>query len=502
MSGSATSPGVRPHGSNSRMLLVSVVELVREHAAVLTVWAAMIAWATTLFVVVRGYYLDFRLARYDLGNMVQAVWSTVHGRPLEITDGPTGEQIVRVGSHVDPILAALAPLWIVAPTPLTLVAVQIAAVSIGALAVFWLARRHLESDGPAVLLAMAYLSYPWIAWAAVDTFHPVTLAIPLFLFCVWFLDTGRLVAFAFCAVLVLMTGELMGLPLAALGIWYALARGRRGAGLGIAALGVGWTFIALYAIVPAFSAGSSVFYSAFDEVGGSPWGLVETAFTDPAAILSAISHGNDVLYVVALATPVGAAFLLAPGLAAVALPMLAINLLSDSPATTYPHLHYVAGIVPFVFAAIAIGLGRLSPQARMRGAVGVLTLSVVGALAAGPWPGQLGASPSWYWGEEVPAKRVRTLRGALALVPATTPVASTNRAGLYLSERRYLYSVPVLGRAEWIVMDLSDAWLPQTWGGRDNPEALRAFHVRIERSADWRKVFDQGGVLVFRKVRS
>jgi uncharacterized membrane protein len=36
--------------------------------------------------------------------------------------------------------------------------------------------------------ALAYLAYPWIAWSAVDTFHPVTLAIPLFLLCIWFLE--------------------------------------------------------------------------------------------------------------------------------------------------------------------------------------------------------------------------------------------------------------------------------------------------------------------------
>ena len=76
--------------------------------------------------------------------MVQPVWSTAHGRPLEVTNGATGEQMTRLGQHVDPILALLTPLWVVAPTPLTLVAVQVVAVSLGALPVYWLARRHLS----------------------------------------------------------------------------------------------------------------------------------------------------------------------------------------------------------------------------------------------------------------------------------------------------------------------------------------------------------------------
>ena len=43
--------------------------------------------------------------------MTQAVWSTAHGDFLSVTD-VHGEQISRLGSHFDPILAALAPLWL------------------------------------------------------------------------------------------------------------------------------------------------------------------------------------------------------------------------------------------------------------------------------------------------------------------------------------------------------------------------------------------------------
>ncbi len=368
-----SSEGVRPHGSDPEH--ATIAGLVRERAWSIAVWAAMIAWSAALFAVVRDHFVNYRLARYDLGNMVQAVWSTAEGRPLEITHGTTGEQIVRLGGHVDPILAALAPLWIVVPSPLTLVAVQVGAVALGALPVFWLGRRHLGSERTAALVALAYLAYPWIAWTAVDAFHPVTLAIPALLFAVWFLDSDRLLPFAVCAVLAFATGELMGVVVAALGVWYAVARRRRRAGIAIAAAGVGWTFVALYAIVPRFSGGESAFYGFYEDVGGSPWGIVRTTLTDPVAILSAVGQGRDLLYVFLLGAPVAFAFLLAPGLAAVALPQLAANHLADLSSATDPHAHYVAGILPFFFAAIAVGLGRLSPTGRVRGAILVLTLS-------------------------------------------------------------------------------------------------------------------------------
>ena len=249
--------------------------MARDRAWTLALSTAALFWSVGLFLVVRDQFVHFRLARYDLGNMVQAVWSTAHGHPLEVTNGATGEQIVRLGSHVDPILALLAPLWLIAPTPQLLIAIQIVAVSIGAFPLFWLGRRRTGSSRVAGFVALAYLAYPWTAWTAADAFHPVTLAIPLLLFCIWFLDTDRLVAFGACAVLTAATGELMGICIAGLGLWYAFAKGRRRSGLAIASLGVAWTCVALLVVVPAFSGGESVFYGAYDSVGSSPTGIVE-----------------------------------------------------------------------------------------------------------------------------------------------------------------------------------------------------------------------------------
>ena len=73
-----------------------------------------------------------------------------------------------------------------------------------------------------------------------------------------------------------------------------------------------------------------------------------------------MTESRDLLYVALLAVPLAGAFLLAPGLAAVALPQLLANVLAGFVGTTDPHAHYVAGIIPFLFAAIAVGLGRLA----------------------------------------------------------------------------------------------------------------------------------------------
>jgi uncharacterized membrane protein len=288
--------------------------------------------------------------------------------------------------------------------------------------------------------------------------------------------------------------------IAGLGLWYAFAKGHRRAGLVTATLGVAWTCVALLVVVPVFSGDESVFYGAYEAVGGSPTGIVRTIFTDPTTILGAVTESRDLLYVALLAVPLAGAFLLAPGLAAVALPQLLANVLAGIDWTTDPHAHYVAGIIPFLFAAIAFGIGRLSVVRATRVAVLVLTLTAAAAIA-GPWPGGIARTPSWEGSDAAP-EALAARRAAVSLVPPGAAVSTTNRVGSYLSARRYLYSVPVIGRADWIVLDNSDPWIPDAFGGDVDLPKFDAFVERIQTSPRWNEVFEQGPVVVYRRVGS
>lgn len=468
----------------------------------LVVWSGMVAWSGILFAAVRSQYRTFELARFDLGNMVQAVWSTAHGRPLEMTSFTTGEPVARLAFHVDPILVALTPLWMVFPSPLTLAAAQIAICALGALPVFWLARRHLGSESTATFMALAYLAYPWLAWSASDPIHPVTLAIPLLLYAIWFLDGDRLWPFAAFGLLAVLCGELMGLSVAALGIWYALARGQRRAGATIAVLGAAWSVVAVKIIVPAFLDGPSIYYERYTDVGGSPEGLVRTLFTDPGTIASALFTRSDAVFLVLLALPLLGAFLLSPGLAAVALPTVLVDGLSSSQAMVDPRFHYVAGIVPFLIAATVLGLGRLSERGRTRCAIAILCASLLFVVLAGPIA-TTNPRTSFKSSRSYPAAHVAVLHRAVDLVPPAAPVTSTNAVGANLSARRYVYSVPAIGRAQWAVVDTWNPWMTGPNGQRGLYPALleRSLH-RLQTDPRWSTVLDQDGVVVMKRVGS
>jgi uncharacterized membrane protein len=479
------------------------VALVREHAWAIAVWGAMVAWSAGLFVVARSSFLGFREGRFDLGNMVQAVWSTTQGRPLEITQPVTGEQMLRLGVHVDPFLALLAPLWMIWPSPLVLALAQIVVVSLGALPVFWLGRRHLGSESAAGLLALGYLAYPWTSTSAAASIHPVTFAIPLYLFCIWFLDTDRLAPFALCAALAMSTGELMGLPIAALGVWFALARGRRLAGAVIALAGVAWLFVAVYLIVPATASGESIFFGFYDEVGGSPAGVVRMLFTHPGVVVSALVESHDIAYLVLLGLPLLFLFVLSPGLAAAAIPQLLANGLSDFRSMTDPRYHSVAAVIPFLIAATVLGIARIGLPRRPLAASAVLVCSALLAVVVTPWPRVVGMAP--LDGRETLAQdHVRALDDAVALVPSGAPVAGSNLVGAHLSSRRDVYSIPNVEQADWVLVDRTDPWVvrPDSPILTRHPKVVTRLIARLQDDGEWATVYERNGVYVFRRVRA
>ena len=452
------------------------------------VWAAAAVFAVGFGMLAALEQRAFETGRFDLGNMTQAVWSTAHGRPLDVTD-LSGEQITRLGAHVDPILVALAPLWWIWPSPTMLLVLQAVVVALGALPAFWLGRKHLGSTTAGAFCALAYLVYPAVQWLPLDEFHPVALACPLLLFAFWYLDEERLWAFVPFGLAAALTKEELPLVVGALGVSYALAKRRWIGGGAIALVGVAATAIALGVVMPHFRDGTDpAFYGRYDAVGGSPGGIVKTALTDPLTILDAIAQRRDLTYVAELALPLLGLFVLAPLVLIPALPELAANVLSSVSTQTSVHFHYTAPITPFLFAGAIVGAGRLRDR---RLAMALLAGCVAGAVLVGPLRS----------GELVPKRRTehdRIAASALELIPADAAVSSTNGLGGHLSERRRIQSFPVIRDATWVAVDLKRASYLDL---RSSPSTTAVPLARLLGSGSWRKIFDQDGIIVLSKTR-
>ncbi len=424
------------------------------------VWAATAVFAAGFGALAVLRHRAFGSGRFDLGNMTQAVWSTANGDVLSVTD-VHGEQISRLGAHFDPILVLLAPLWWLWPDPELLLVVQAFAVASGALPVYWLARKHLGAGWPAAALALAYLFSAPVQWLTVSDFHPVALACPLLLFAWWHLDEERLWAFALFAAAAIATKEHVGLAVAAMGVWYAIRHRAWRAGSVVAVAGVTVAVVAVLVVVPHFAPSAS---SAF-----------ESRYEDPSL------GGRDLSYLAALLLSLALLPLAAPLAALAALPELALNTLSSTLTQTSIKTHYAAVAMPALLAASTFGAARLDRRLAYAAAVA----SLGGMLLLGP----IGRV------DVVSSAHEDAARRALALVPDEAPVSATNSLGAHLSDRRRIFSFPVLGEAEWVVVDQRRL----TYLDSLKPGRAQAPLAGLRRDPRWRLVFSEDGVLVFRR---
>jgi uncharacterized membrane protein len=461
-------------------------------------WTAIAAYAAGFAALSVLRHESFETGRFDLGNMAQAVWSTAHGHFLRVTN-LHGEQTSRLAAHFDPLLAAFAPLWWLWPSPSLLLTTQAILVALGALPVYWLARKHLGSETAALGFALAYLLYPATQWLTLNEFHAVALACPFLLFAIWYLDEDRLLPFAVFAGLAVLTKEEIPLVVAGLGIWYGISRRRWLAGAAIAILGLGLAAFAVEVVVPHFHGASSHFYGRYNTVGGSASGIVKTAFTHPGRLWSTAFDHRGSHYLLHLLLPLAALPLLAPLMLVAVVPELVLNLLSSAETQTSIHYHYTAAEIAVLVPAAIFGAKRLGRYARYA-PIAVVAAAIVGNYILGPAPiwrwfpgGQtLKANAAHVSGHDLVAER------GLRVIPKNASVSASNGLGAHLSERTRILSFPVVERADWLALDLENPSLGDQNAGDFALRKMEAF----ERDPRWRVVFDHDRIVILKRVRA
>jgi uncharacterized membrane protein len=459
--------------------------------------AAIVAFATLASVTAVERHRDYRTYRNDLGNMVQVVDNTAHGRFLQMTSND-GRQIDRLESHVDPILALFAIPWLVWPDPALLLIIQAVVVALAAWPVYRLGRRALGDAPAAALCALAALLYPPLQFAALDEFHPVTLAIPLLLFAFLFLEDDRPWLAAPFLVLAALCKEQIPLVIAVMGLYFALRKRALWPLLVTAAAGL-YFVLAVGVVMPHVGSGTPARILRRYGEDESMRSLATGLLTHPWRVATTLLAPSGLAYLVKLLWPFGFTSLASPLTLLISLPELLVNLLSSKPQQQSIAYHYVAGEVPFVIAAMVLGLrriggwlARLWPGARSGGprrlhrllAGAVLAVALLSSLTVGPLSGARQG-----WGLALTPEHRAVVAEALALVPDDASVSADNALGAQLSERERIDIFPVLEEDEYVVLDTQ-----RRYGARKT-KAL----ARLTADPRYTLVFDREGVLVFKR---
>jgi uncharacterized membrane protein len=381
------------------------------------------AWILIYSVRAFDGHLALRTNAYDLSVFDYALWSIGH---IGLGYVPfMGHSLFS--DHFMPTLLALWPVYQLSPSPTLLIALQLAAFAAAAVLLY----RLLPDDLPAlstIAILVAFL-FGRRSHSAVTSFFYLESFEPLLVFALllaW--RSGRYVIAVVTGVLALGCKEDMAIYLAAFGAVVFFSQSKR-QGIGTVAASLLWLFVALVVAVPASRRHDGL-------PAGSPF--VEAAVGSSPAIRRSVERlqaGRAIEVVAMITASTGFLCWLAPAWLTVALPGLLVTLAANphTPAVSITG-HYLFPILPWVFAAAAIGAGRLQ---RTRPAV----LRVVSVLLL---LGTIADSPLWRAiGSVSPDERAvaAEIRSSLRRIPADAPVVAMPNLVPHLSHRARIWTL-------------------------------------------------------------
>lgn len=395
----------------------------------------------------------FMTHSYDLGIHDQAIYNIIHSGYMRSTQYGA-EAIDYIGDHFSPILYALAPVYALHPDARTLLVLQTLFLAAGAVPVYLLAQRFLGGRLLPLALAASYLLHPALHGVNTFDFHQLALVTPLLLAALYFMAQKRNVWFLVFLGLALLVKEEVALTVAAIGLYLWLADERKRLGIALLVAGAAYFVIVVGFVMPGLGGKPQIYrFSGFMAPGSSGFsGVLLTLITNPFFALYYVASSPDrLLYIGQILLPVLFLPLAAPVKTwLMALPALAIPLLSSTPAYYQLGNHYPAHLLPFVYFLTVLALARLKqrPPGELRPWVaGLIVAALASAYAFSP------ISPAR--GELLPQRTAHmdALDRVIAQAPADASVSALSDLVPHLSNRRDVYLYPTINGAEYILFD-------------------------------------------------
>lgn len=295
---------------------------------------------------------DAFASRFDLSNMDQTLWYTLHGHffSLRLPDEFTS----RFAVHADLILVLLSPMYLIWDDVRMLIASESIFLALGAIPVYLLSLRLLKNKVVSLVLASVYLLNPGMQWTDLYDFHGVSLAIPFILFAFYFAYTKRWLWYGVFAFLAILTKENISLSIAMLGLFVFFFK-NRWIGFATVVIGIAWFFLMVNVVMPHFTP------------SGTHWALEASAEKGAGALSSIIKRNMDIStfmhtfvlnkesidYYNLLLKPFGFLPLLGLPWLIISAPEFAINILRGTTSIVF---HYDSGTVPGLVLATIFGM--------------------------------------------------------------------------------------------------------------------------------------------------
>lgn len=442
-------------------------------------------------------HANFFTGRFDLGNMDQTVWNTLHGRVFMYTN-PDGLGLTsRLSAHADFILVLLSPFYLLWNDARMLLFIQTVVIVSGAYFVYKIALEILHNKNLSLMFSLSYLFNPFIQKQNLYDFHSVTLATTFLLGCFFFLMKNKIVPFLVFLVLALLTKEHVYLIGMLLFIFIFLKTKNKYFLVGAASLFIMF-YLLVSVIIPNSRGGEHFALSYYQDLGDSPSKIAKSLILRPDKTIPLLVSEQNLEYIKTLLFPVGFLSLFSPLYLIFSLPDLLINLLSSNKNFRSINFHYGATILPFIYISAIYGIDVLQKKFTNKKishllVYVLLVFGLLGAYLYGPLPG------SRYPALEIYTRKLDhrdEFHKFLLAISEEKTVAATNNVGAHLTHRQNLYTIPTgLEQADIIVFLLNDVY------AQPSLTAQKEITEKLSKNPSYRKVFEKDSFVAFERIR-
>jgi uncharacterized membrane protein/pimeloyl-ACP methyl ester carboxylesterase len=418
-------------------------------------------------------YNNFFTGRFDLGNMDQTVWNTIHGRIFQLTDPNGTTNISRLAFHADLILVLISPLYLIWSSPEMLLLLQSVVLGLGAIFVYLIAKNILKNKNLALAFSASYLLNPALQFTNLYDFHAVVLGTTLLLATFYFFLKKNYWLFLVFAILAALTKEeiwaitaLFGLAIMVRTFWenkFSLNFNKRqlleiilGAGTFFASTLL--FYLIIWVLIPHVRGSGNYALVYSSDLGGSASDISKNIFLMPLKTISLLISTQNLHYLLQLFLPFGLTSLVSPLFLIFAAPDLLVNLLGSNSGFHTIYYQYTAAITPFLVIASIYGIAFLKNKfSKLNSRILIIYLlaaTLISAYLYGPLPGAIYANVTMFTQQ---LANQQAIDDFLNNIPTRYSIAASNNLGSHLSRRRNIYTIPIgIGQADVILFLLND----------------------------------------------
>ncbi len=338
---------------------------------------ALCGGGVALFLLVSAYRTYATSPSVSTGVYAQLMHALANGFSFDTTL-EFGREVSHMSAHWSPIFLLYLPFYTVVPSPVTLMVIEVLAAYSAVLPLWLIARRRGVSVGATVVLCGLLCASPVLLCGIAGSVHEYALLLPLLLWLLYALESGRRWLVAVMAVLVLCVRETAALYLLTVGLYWVLAnrketdrsRQKRELTMGLVLAGVSAVYFVTAMLVLTY-AGQGTLITRYENVTGiyaTDFGtLVRELIFNPALALYEMLTEAKLQYVLCLLLPLAGLPLMTKrpaGLVFLA-PLLGLNLLSDFPYHFNLDYPYSFAMVAFLFYLAVDATARMAVDAEV-----------------------------------------------------------------------------------------------------------------------------------------